>query len=43
MINAVRLVNKYNRELEALPDVSLNVQYGPDRNPYLTLNLKQMF
>lgn len=45
MINAVRLVNKYNKQLEkdSLPTVSFNVLYGPDNNPYLTLNLKQIF
>ena len=44
MINAVRLVNKYNNKLEeSLPKVSVGVNYAPDNSPYLTLNLKQIF
>lgn len=44
MINAVRLVNKYNSKLEeSLPTVSFGVGHAPDNSAYLTLNLQQVF
>lgn len=45
MINAVRLVSKYNKQFEEsnLPKVSIGLERDPNFNPYLILNLRQSF
>lgn len=45
MINAIRLVNKYNKALDTdnLPKVSIGLDRDPNFKPYFTLNISQSF